>query len=456
MSTYTLTALCVATLLVLGIRTGVWGFLRLVLLVHLVGDLIFAPLWEFLPTYAWIRYIADPDRQRAALFLALVVCLTDVAYRLVGRVFSAIRFASTNSSASANGPYEREATAEPRSFAISFFLAGLFLKLLFLAGAGVLTGQRALGDLKPDDSVGYGAVVYLADFLIPYGLVAYRRTKRSARVEIDLLILAFISYFSFSKAAFITYVVVYGLAYVFAFGHHDAIRQFISWRLVGIVLVAFLALGIKTQQRAGSAVELSGSVLGDQAMVGASARFMGGIFRAFTVTYREMRAGWPPLGGSYHEQAVSLAVPRFLWPDKPRVASEQLYYLLGVTEEAYGTAFAVNAYGAMLFDFGIAGTLVGAIALGILLRFGDEKIPTWRQLRNAPGRSGTWQFMATAWLFMAIPLSEGGVPIAIVSFSMLAAAYGLIEGTSRLAYRVVSLASLSPPLDAGHPITRQV
>jgi hypothetical protein len=136
---------------------------------------------------------------------------------------------------------------------------------------------------------------------------------------------------------------------------------------VAIVAIAFFSLGIKSQQRAGMLASVSSSAMTQQALSGASARFMGGIFRAYTVAVREVRHGWPPLGGSYHSQAALLVVPRALWPDKPHVASEQLYYLLGVTEEDYGTAFAINLYGC-LFDFGLLGCLIGAAVVGVLLR----------------------------------------------------------------------------------------
>lgn len=450
MSAYTLTAICVSFVLVGGLRMGTWGLLRLALLVHLIGDVIFAPIWMIIPTYSWMRYVAEGDRQRAALFLALVVLLTDVAYRATGWLFALVRSTRATSDAPAEFGSEPAPAVDPgtrtppSSLSASFLVVGILLKLVFLGATGVLTGSRSLGDLKPEDSVGLGSVVFLSDFLIPYGLVVFRRSRRSVGVGVDLLILAAVSYFSFSKAAFISYVVVYGLAYLLAFGHREARRQLFSWRLLLIVAVAFVGLGIKTQQRAGTAVDLSSSALADRALLGASARFMGGIFRAYSVTYREISAGWPPLGGGYHEQALVLLVPRVLWPEKPRVASEQLYYLLGVTEESYGTAFAVNSYGAMLFDFGVAGTILGALVFGVLLRTGDESVPRWRALRGPSRRGDSWHYLTTAWLFMAVPLSEAGLPIAIVNFAMLAIVFIPIQGASRIAYRVLALASNMP------------
>jgi hypothetical protein len=45
---------------------------------------------------------------------------------------------------------------------------------------------------------------------------------------------------------------------------------------------------------------------------------------------------------------------------------------------------------------------------------------------------------------MAVPLSEAGLPIAIVNFAMLAIVFIPIQGASRIAYRVLALASNMP------------
>ena len=87
----------------------------------------------------------------------------------------------------------------------------LHLTLIFLGATGVLTGSRALSDLRPSDSIGLGAIVLLGDFLVPYGVAAIRRAGRARWPVVgDLLLLAAISFLSFSKAAFITYAVIYG------------------------------------------------------------------------------------------------------------------------------------------------------------------------------------------------------------------------------------------------------
>jgi hypothetical protein len=436
MTSYTAVGLVVTALLLIGIRPGAWGLLRFILAVHLLGDVLFGWVWELMPTYAFMKYIDDADRIYAALFLGLAVIITDSAYRLTRRIqrLLAARFGLQAS------PLAKPA-APTEGFASAFLIAGLLCKLIFLGATGVLTGARSLAELQPSDSIGLGAIVMLADFLVPYGTAALRRSGRAPWPVIgDLFILAAVSFLSFSKAGFINYGLVYAVAFLLGEGGRRTRREFLNWKSVLVVGIAFLSLGIKSQQRAGLLVDLGSSVMTEQAMTGASARFMGGVFRAYSVALREVRHGWPPLGGAYHGQAALLVVPRALWPDKPHVAAERLYYLLGVTEEAYGTAFAINLYGCLVFDFGLAGCLLGAAVVGVLLQFGDASIPSWRQLARASPNGGRWHFFATMWVYLAVLLSEGGIPVAIVSAIGLTGAFIAIQIANAAAYSVLAAA----------------
>ena len=441
MTSYTAIALSVVALLLIGIRPGAWGLLRVILAVHLLGDVLFGWIWSIWPTYAFMRYIDDSDRIFAAVFLAVAVVVTDSAYRASRRVWLMVsgRFSTTIADSS------RDGSAPHQGFASAFLVAGLFCKLFFLAATGVLTGARSLSELRPSDSIGLGAIVLLADFLVPYGVAALRRSGRAPWPVVgDLLLLAGVSFLSFSKAAFITYAVVYGMAYLLAEGRQRTRREFLNWKSLLVAGIAFLSLGIKSQQRAGMLVSLSSSAMTQQAMSGASARFMGGIFRAYSVAVREVRHGWPPLGGSYHGQAALLLVPRTLWPEKPHVASERLYYLLGVTEEEYGTAFAINLYGCLVFDFGLLGCLLGAAVVGVVLQVGDRLIPSWRELRHASSRGQRWQYFATMWLYLAVPLSEGGIPVAIVTAVGLTGAFVLVQVCNQILHAILLAASAEP------------
>ena len=441
MISYSAVALGVIAMLLIGIRPGAWGLLRIILAVHVLGDVLFGWVWALWPTYAFMKYIDDPDRIYATLFLAVAVAVTDASYRLSRRIWGVIvgRFGLV---AEDRAPGHAAPTS---GFASAFLVAGLVCKLVFLGATGVLTGQRAISDLRPSDSIGLGAIVMLADFLIPYGVAAFRRAGRAPwPVMGDLLLLAAVSFLSFSKAAFITYAVIYGMSFLLAEGRQRTRREFLNWKSVAIVAIAFLSLGIKSQQRAGMLASVSSSAMTQQALSGASARFLGGIFRAYTVAVREVRHGWPPLGGSYHSQAALLVVPRALWPDKPHVASEQLYYLLGVTEEDYGTAFAINLYGCLVFDFGLLGCLIGAAVVGVLFQAGDRAIPKWSELRRASTRGHRWQYFATMWLYLAVPLSEGGIPVTIVSAIGLTGAYMLVQTCNLIGHAVLVAASAAP------------
>lgn len=447
MSNYTVVAILVSIVLLVGIRPGTWGLLRFILAIHLLGDVAFGWFWAVVPTYAFMKYIDDADRIYAALFLAVAVVLTDLSYRAtqaVRRLVAEGRVGASSTPVVQDVARDEEKSNEA-GFSSAFLIAGLICKLIFLGATGVLTGARALSDLRPSDSIGLGAVVLLSDFLIPYGTAAIRRAGR-ARWPIvgDLLLLAAVSFLTFSKAAFITYAVIYGLAYVLAEGTRRTRKEFLNWKSLLIVGLSFVVLGIKSQQRAGMLLDLSSSTMSEQAMAGASARFMGGIFRAYAVAVREIRHGWPPLGGSYHTQAAALVIPRVLWPDKPHVAAEQLYYMLGVTEETYGTAFAINTYGCMVFDFGLAGCLVGAAVLGLLLQIGDSQIPTWPEARAPSYRGQRWHYFATVWVYVAVPLSEGGIPIAIVALLALAVAYACIQAVNHVVHAIMVAASAGP------------
>jgi hypothetical protein len=444
-SNYTVVALVVSAVLLLGIRPGAWGFLRFILAVHLLGDVAFGWIWTVMPTYAFMKYIDDADRIYAAIFLAAAVVLTDLTYRATRSVRRFVAHGRLGASRTDMTDVDDQASTADAGFSSAFLIAGLVCKLVFLGATGVLTGTRALSELRPSDSIGLGAIVLLGDFLVPYGVAALRRAGRAPWPVVgDLLLLAAISFLSFSKAAFITYAVIYGVAYVLAEGTRRTRKEFLNWKSLLIVGLSFLVLGVKSQQRAGMLLDLSSSTMTEQAVAGASARFMGGIFRAYAVAVREIRHGWPPLGGSYHTQAAALVVPRALWPDKPHVASEQLYYMLGVTEETYGTAFAINAYGCMVFDFGLAGCLVGAAVLGFLLQLGDSQIPSWRGLRSPSRRGQRWHYLATAWLYVAVQLSEGGIPIAIVCLLSFLVAYALIQTSNLVVHGILLAASAGP------------
>jgi hypothetical protein len=98
----------------------------------------------------------------------------------------------------------------------------------------------------------------------------------------------------------------------------------------------------------------------------------------------------------------------------------------------------------MVFDFGLAGCLVGAAVLGFLLQLGDSQIPSWRGLRSPSRRGQRWHYLATAWLYVAVQLSEGGIPIAIVCLLSFLVAYALIQTSNLVVHGILLAASAGP------------
>jgi len=82
--------------------------------------------------------------------------------------------------------------------------------------------------------------------------------------------------------------------------------------------------------------------------------------------------------------------------------------------------------------------------VGVLLQAGDSAIPSWRELRRASPRGQRWQYFATMWLYLAVPLSEGGIPVAIVSAIGLTGAYALVQTWNRIGHTVLVAASAAP------------
>jgi len=48
------------------------------------------------------------------------------------------------------------------------------------------------------------------------------------------------------------------------------------------------------------------------------------------------------------------------------------------------------------------------------------------------------------WLYLAVPLSEGGIPVAIVSAIGLTGAYALVQTWNRIGHTVLVAASAAP------------
>src|SRR5436190_623475 len=141
MTSYTVVALCVIAMLLIGIRPGAWGVLRLILAVHLLGDVLFGWVWALWPTYAFMKYIDDPDRIYAALFVAGAVGITDLTYRLSRRIGRLIAARFGHGDEAGDAPVRAFSTP---GFASAFLVAGLVCKLIFLGATGAHHGRSSV------------------------------------------------------------------------------------------------------------------------------------------------------------------------------------------------------------------------------------------------------------------------------------------------------------------------
>lgn len=447
--TYTIIVLATSALLLANVRFGAWGVLRGILVIHVVGEFFSDPFWSSIPTYAFLRNVGELDRVRGGLLLLGAIAIADLAYRVVRAacgvvVRNASRLGHATHHALADAVDRNESGPHRAGLGAVVFLAGMGCKLLFLAAAGVLGGGTSLTELRPEDSVGLGAVVAIGDFLVPVGL-ALRHRGRSRAVLPDLLVLALLAFASFSKAAFISSLLTYATVLVLQRGWSYVRASLVNWRLALVLALAVANLGVKSLQRAEAGAAASAGDIASAAVGGSSARFLGGIHRTYFVVAREIVAnGAPGMHGTYHAQIAYLWVPRVLWPDKPRVAAEQLFYLLGVTEEAYGTAFAANVFGFLLLDFGLVGLWFGSAALGSALAFGDRTVPSLRggQGMLVAGPLGiVWR---TVWVTAGIPLSEGGIPMAIIHVVLLGTAFAGVYAVYVVARSILAAAGDLP------------
>jgi hypothetical protein len=395
------------------------GMLKGLVALQVAGELIFHSRWETFETYAFLRFVSPQAELTGTALLIVAFLLLDSGSYAVSQILPAPPRPS--------GP----APAPSRSL-LSLLLLGGLLKLVEFYSTGILTGATALSSYVPEDTVGLSFLLVLSEFFIPFALASWGRGRKNLPFPgLDLALLLALAYLSFSKAAILIYLFVYGPTHVLAHGWAETKRRFLRWYvtpiLLGLGILMILTFALKTQNRANK--EFDETAIVEAASGGVGQRF-GSIYRTYLTVADEMvNRKVAPMGGFYHEQIAYLWVPRLLWPAKPRVASERLYYYLGVTEESYGTAFAPNFFGAMLVDFAVPGAFFAAFGLGMFLGLGDRWVRRLRRSGQAPSTGRL--FFAAAWLGTAQQLSEGGVPPAVTRLLILMVAFAMVSLAQR-------------------------
>ena len=399
--------------LFLGIRLSCKGIFKLILFIQVLSDIFLVSSWETLNTYYFIRYISGADHLSAIVFLTISLFLMD---------FPELFF---NRGKYFKSPFDlgvfQKYVQSSKSFAISMLIFGLIVKMIELSTSGILSG-RDVSTYKPEDSVGL-YFLSVADFLIPFSLaMLYNPGKNKSRFPIiEIVILFLLSYFSFSKAAILIYFAVYAPTLAVVFGVNLLKKIFLKPILIPIIIGMAIFFGIKSQQRSNLVVSIQPDTIFKFALDGVGSRF-GAIYRTFVVVNREIQLNEKAtLEGYYNSQVFYLWIPRFLWTEKPRVASELLYDYLGVSEENYGTAFAINVFGTFLVDFGSKIAYLLAFVFGFIIYFGD------RALERLVGSNISMIkiFVAILWINFSFSLAEGGIPPGFTKALILIAAYFL-------------------------------
>jgi len=357
---------------------------------QIIGDMIFAPWLSELPVYRFMTKLETSDRFYALLVVLACVALMDAGFALIRPPRRSVPLVSTL--------YLRRTGG-------TFVLIALLCKLTSLAAAGVLFHPLEALSLQPEALVGASFLDVIGSTLLPMGLAFWVLSSDKRRHGIALCCVVLFGMFSPWKGD----IVRMAACYIFALGLWG--WQFVREAIIGRHALLFcvgvmLFLPIKTQLRSDAAVSLDPPAFATYLVMGTSGRATGGIFQTFAEAARSIRDHSSHLmGGRYNLQAAYLWVPRMLWPDKPRVAAEQVYDYLDLSEESYGTSFAVTVFGTFYLDFGLWGCLLCSFALGLMLSLA-ERWPA-RYERTDPIKSYA---VAALILSVAFNLGEAGIP----------------------------------------------
>lgn len=363
---------------------------------QIFGDLVFGGWLSELPVYQFMSKLETSDRFYTLLVIMGCVILMDMAYRLFR-------------------PLKRRAVAvRPdvlRASGIMFVLVATLCKVLSLAAADVLFHPLQALSLQPEALVGASFLDIVGSTLFPIGLAFWVLSSNKRRHGVALFCILFFGLMSPWKGD----IVRMAACYIFALGVFGwrFVREAILGRQSLVFCAAFLLLlPIKTQLRSTAGASFDARTLATYLVMGTSGRVTGGIFQTFCEVTRNIRDHSSPLmRGRYNLQALYLWVPRMLWPDKPRVAAEQVYDYLDLSEEPYGTSFALTLFGTFYLDFGLWGSLVCSFLFGLVLAAAERRL--FRLQSPDPVK---FFAMAAIWLSLVFFLSEGGLPPAVSQF----------------------------------------
>ncbi len=412
-----LITISLCTYLALTIRRsgGIYGVLKLMLLLHVAGDYVSNSYWDTALTYYdFMKNVTDEMRLQGNLYLCIGVILADIGFvgagSLLGEGKGLVRFHGIPDFSSSGG--------------FGLFLLGIALLIKLYIGF-----QIGFFNVVPGDTIGYFGLYSIANTLIPIGAGAVFGLNVVAAVAFFTLV----ALFSYSKAQVAIYFVAYAVYCAYGYGVRTLLQKMASPKLMVIVALMILAMGFKTATRGGGDVgeAIEGQAILENAALAVDARLMGGIHRAYLTAVEQVTSGrMDTMGGEYHLQTLYLWIPRAFWSDKPSAASQELGAYLGAPKADEGTSYAVNPFGFFVVDFGLMLGFFGMFILGLGLRLAEAGLIRFASsaVRTSAGRVLSAGLIAS-WIMAAQPLSEGGVPpmifTAVVSFSSCLAGYAL-------------------------------
>lgn len=391
--------LCIYLMLTIRKSGGLYGLLKLILLVHIAGDFVSNEYWETAVTqYAFMREITDEMRLQGNLLLWIAVILSDVGFFGVGYFLGERR--------NRIGFQGQESFTTSRSLGVFLLIMAFAIKVFIGVNVGFFY-------VVPADTVGYFGLYSMANTLIPIGAGALFGLNV---VPVALIFLT-AAIFSYSKAQALIFFVAYAVYCAYGFGARALIKKIFSVNMLVVIVAVVAVTGFKTATRGGeSGNSLNTSLVAENFALAVDARLFGGIHRAYLTAVDEIIYGrMGAMAGKYHLQTLYLWIPRSIWPEKPTVASTELRHYLHVEAEDDGTSYAINPFGFLVVDFGLIGASIGAILLGFALRLGEAVFMSFASVKTKnKERKILMAGMITSWVMAAQQLSEGGIPPMVI------------------------------------------
>lgn len=439
-SLYAVLALASSVYLLWGFKFQLRSLLKAVLALQVLGDLLFFNLVVDVGTYHFVGTLTAQDRFYPLLELVTCALAMDAGAWLFGPRWRKLRRTRPPVQLVGKGQTgAKRQNAIPlkldeglaRRVGLTLALLAVISKVLEMLFSGILTGPSViLGILnwQPEMSSGFTFLETIAVTFAPVGAALMVMHAKKKPHGIALVLLMGFGLLSPWKGSMVTLAVEYAFM-VYQFGADELRRLIFNGTTAAIALGVLLYLPVKGEFRSGAVqAEMNVDALTDSFVGTTSAYAMGGVFETYVYVMNSLERGYPTMGGRYDAQALYLWVPRLLWPNKPDIATEDIYYYLELSkdkDEPYGTAFAITVFGTFILDFGFWGGIISSLLFGGLLTLGERGLAKLRKVRSEVIRV-YGVTLSVVWLCSFPSLSLGGVPPTFTGMLLAAFMLGVI------------------------------